>query len=112
MDIGRSHLTGEPVIAHTAGKVVFCQTGHKNNKGAKGNASYGNCVKIDHGHGYSTLYAHLATVTVKNGENARAFLVFETGVNYNNVTIRPKILCDEWDSLTHIKNLYWTISLV
>lgn len=47
-----------------------------------------------------------------NGENARAFLVFETGVNYNNVTIRPKILCDEWDSLTHIKNLYWTISLV
>ena len=47
-----------------------------------------------------------------NGENARAFLVFEPGANYNNVTIRPKILCDEWDSLTHIKNLYWTISLV
>ena len=47
-----------------------------------------------------------------NGENARAFLVFQTGVNYNNVTIRPKILCDEWESLTHIKNLYWTISLV
>ncbi len=68
VDLGREHLTGEPIIAHSAGKVVFCQTGHKNNKGAKGNASYGNCVKIDHGHGYSTLYAHLATVNVKNGE--------------------------------------------
>lgn len=68
VDIGRSHLTGEPITAHTAGKVVFCQTGHKNNKSATGNASYGNCVKIDHGHGYSTLYAHLATVNVKLGQ--------------------------------------------
>ena len=47
-----------------------------------------------------------------NGENARAFLVFQNGVNYNNVTIRPKILCDEWESLKHVKNLFWTISLV
>ena len=56
------------IIAHTDGKVVFCQTGMKNNKLSSGNASYGNCVRIDHGNGYSTLYAHLATVTVKLGD--------------------------------------------
>ncbi|MBO5929647.1 MAG: M23 family metallopeptidase [Clostridia bacterium] len=84
IDLGREHLTGEPVIAHTAGKVVFCQTGHKNNKGATGNASYGNCVKIDHGHGYSTLYAHLATVKVKNGEKVKQGQVIGTMGNTGN----------------------------
>lgn len=59
------------VIAHSAGTVIFCQTGHKNNKGSKGNASYGNCVKIDHGNGYSTLYAHLDTVEVKYGQTVK-----------------------------------------
>lgn len=84
VDLGREHLTGEPIIAHTAGKVVFCQTGQKNQKGAKGNASYGNCVKLDHGHGYSTLYAHLATVTVKNGEKVKKGQVLGTMGNTGN----------------------------
>lgn len=68
VDLGREHADGEPVIAHTAGKVVFCQTGRKNEKGSVGNASYGNCVRIDHADGYATLYAHLASVSVKLGE--------------------------------------------
>ncbi len=78
VDLGREHLTGEPVTAHTDGKVVFCQTGQKNNKGARGNASYGNCVKLDHGQGYETLYAHLATVTVKHGETVKRGQVIGT----------------------------------
>lgn len=78
VDIGRTHITGEPIIAHAAGKVIFCQTGHKNNKKATGNASYGNCVKIDHGNGYSTLYAHLATVSVKLGQQVLAGQVIGT----------------------------------
>ncbi len=61
----------DTIIAHSDGKVVFCQTGKKNNKLAIGNASYGNCVKIDHGNGYSTLYAHLALVYVKNGQTVK-----------------------------------------
>ena len=61
----------DTIIAHSAGKVVFCQTGKKNNKLATGNASYGNCVKIDHGNGYSTLYAHLALVYVKLGQTVK-----------------------------------------
>ncbi len=68
IDIGRSHITGEPIIAHSAGKVILLQTGQKNNKTAAGNASYGNFVKINHGNGYATLYAHLASVTVTSGE--------------------------------------------
>ena len=43
-------------------------TGHKNNTKSTGTASYGNYVKIDHGNGYSTLYAHLASVSVKKGQ--------------------------------------------
>ena len=56
------------ITAHTEGTVVWTQTGQKNNKGAKGNLSYGNCVKIKHPNGYYTLYAHLASVDVKNGQ--------------------------------------------
>lgn len=61
----------DTIIAHSDGKVTFCQTGKKNNKLAVGNASYGNCVKIDHGNGYTTLYAHLATVSVKLGQTVK-----------------------------------------
>ena len=68
VDLGRAHTLGEPVIAHTGGRVVFCQTGQKNNPGSRGNKSYGNCVKLDHGGGYYTLYAHLASVAVTYGQ--------------------------------------------
>ena len=78
VDIGRSHLTGEPVTAHTNGTVAMVQTGQKNNKNARGNASYGNFVKIDHGNGYATLYAHLDTVTVKHGQAVAAGQVIGT----------------------------------
>jgi hypothetical protein len=78
VDLGRVHITGEPVIAHTAGKVILLQTGKKNDKNATGNASYGNFVKIDHGHGISTLYAHLATVKVKSGEKVKQGQVIGT----------------------------------
>lgn len=66
----RSQL--DTIVAHSDGKIVFCQTGCKNNKLAVGNASYGNCVRIDHGNGYSTLYAHLALVYVKLGQTVKA----------------------------------------
>ena len=84
LDIVKYKSQVDDIIAHSEGKVVFCQTGHKNNKGATGNASYGNCVKIDHGHGYSTLYAHLATVKVKNGEKVEQGQVIGTMGNTGN----------------------------
>ena len=60
-----------PIIAHTDGKVVWIQTGQKNNPVATGNKSYGNCVKLKHSNGYYTLYAHMSEVYVKNGATVK-----------------------------------------
>lgn len=69
VDIVGGGYTLDNVIAHTSGKVIFCQDGYGNMKGSTGDVSYGNCVKIDHGSGYATLYAHmLKGLKVKNGD--------------------------------------------
>lgn len=67
-DIVGKGYTLDTVLAHSDGTVCLVQTGHKNNQGSTGMASYGNMVKIDHGQGCFTLYAHLDTVNVKNGQ--------------------------------------------
>jgi murein DD-endopeptidase MepM/ murein hydrolase activator NlpD len=51
-------LQQAPVLASNAGTVVF----------ADYLGIYGNCVIVDHGLGVQTLYAHLSTVNVKDGE--------------------------------------------
>ena len=69
VDIVGSNYTLDYVVAHSDGKVVFYQDGLGNMKGSTGNASYGNCIKIDHGNEYCTLYAHmLKGLLVKNGD--------------------------------------------
>ena len=73
VDITGGGYTLDYVIAHSDGKVVFCQDGLNNMKGSTGNASYGNCVKIDHGNGYCSLYAHMKKgLSVKNGNTVKA----------------------------------------
>lgn len=59
------------IIAHSAGKVMWVQTGYKNAQGSSGNASYGNAVKIKHSNWYYTLYAHLNRVDVKVGQEVK-----------------------------------------
>lgn len=57
------------VLAHSSGKIIFYQDGYDNLKGSVGNLSYGNCIKIDHGNGFATLYAHMRkNLLVKNGQ--------------------------------------------
>lgn len=56
MDIGAP--TGNPVTAADGGKVIS----------AGWNGGYGNCVIIDHGNGYKTLYGHLSGYEVKQGQ--------------------------------------------
>lgn len=51
---------GAPVTASDAGYVVLA--------GGGWNSGYGNYVIVDHGNGFTTLYAHLNSVFVKSGE--------------------------------------------
>lgn len=61
----------DTIVAHTAGTVVWCQSGIPNDQGSSGNRSYGNAVKIKHDNGYYTLYAHMDYITVKNGDKVK-----------------------------------------
>lgn len=72
VDLGWQSTQTDGILAHSTGQVVFCQTGHSNNKGSSGNASYGNCVKLSHPNGYYTLYAHLSDVNVSYGQLVKA----------------------------------------
>jgi murein DD-endopeptidase MepM/ murein hydrolase activator NlpD len=47
---------GAPVYAADSGVVTMAQGGY--------NYGYGNVIQIDHGNGYSTVYAHLSTIGV------------------------------------------------
>lgn len=73
IDIVGGGYTLDNVIAHSDGTIIFHQDGYGNAKGSTGNASYGNCVKIDHGNGYCTLYAHMQKgLSVKSGQFVKA----------------------------------------
>ena len=54
---------GTPIVASDQGVVAHAHYGW--------NHGYGNLVVIDHGNGFSSLYAHLASITVKNGDRVR-----------------------------------------
>jgi murein DD-endopeptidase MepM/ murein hydrolase activator NlpD len=53
--------TGDPIYAAGAGVVLSA--------GWRG--GYGNCVIIDHGGGYGTLYAHMSSIAVGTGQTVR-----------------------------------------
>ncbi len=57
MDIGASY--GASIVASDSGTVCWC--------GEKG--GYGNCVMIDHGNGYYTLYGHMSSYACSYGDS-------------------------------------------
>lgn len=70
VDIVREGYMLDYIVAHSDGKIVKFQDGLGNMKGSN---SYGNYVKIDHGNGYYTLYAHMRKgLSVKNGQTVKA----------------------------------------
>ena len=70
VDIVREGYRCDYIVAHSDGKIVNFQDGLGNMKGSN---SYGNYVKIDHGNGYYTLYAHMRKgLSVKNGQTVKA----------------------------------------
>lgn len=56
MDIGASY--GAAIVASDGGTVCWCDV-----KGG-----YGNCIMIDHGNGYYTLYGHMSSYAVSYGD--------------------------------------------
>lgn len=64
------------VVAADSGTVVATYTGCYHNWGKDGDCgcggSYGNYVMIDHGNGKMTIYGHLASVSVSEGETVSA----------------------------------------
>ena len=50
--------TGTTIYAAAGGRVVI----------AGWNGGYGNCVSIDHGNGKATLYGHMSSIAVSNGQ--------------------------------------------
>lgn len=75
IDIVGNNYTLDYIISHSDGIIVEIQDGISNIKDSIGLIAYGNYVKIFHGNGYYTLYAHLQNnlpvklnQTIKKGE--------------------------------------------
>lgn len=60
IDIGAA--SGATIIAADGGTVTMAGV----------NGGYGNCVMIDHGNGYKTLYGHMSSIAVTNGQTVSA----------------------------------------
>lgn len=77
MDIAAPY--GTPIYASDSGTVVEVVSMHY---------SWGNYVKIDHGNGYKTLYAHMSSFAVQLGDTVTQGQVIgyvgNTGNSYGN----------------------------
>lgn len=67
---------GTPVHATASGTVTKASV----------NGSYGNCVEIDHGFNYTSLYAHLSDIRVNVGDNVERGDVIATSGNTGKST--------------------------
>ena len=72
VDIVRQTNQLDTITAHSDGTVVWCQSGIPNDTGSSGNRSYGNAVKIRHANGWCTLYAHMDSISVRNGQTVKS----------------------------------------
>ena len=114
LDIASAGVDGANVVAAHSGIVDVAQNDCVHNWGKDSSCGcgggYGNWVRIDHGDGYSTIYAHMSSITVGYGDyveagqllgfvgstgySTGAHLHFETlygGVKYNPLDEYPNI---------------------
>lgn len=88
-DIGAG--AGDNVLAAAPGVVTM----------ASWNGGYGNCVMIDHGNGYQTLYAHMSSIAVSNGAAVSAGSVIGY-VGSTGVSTGPHLHFEVWASGSRI----------
>lgn len=105
IDISSGGITGAAVAASMSGTVIYVNSGCPHDYGKSSSCGcgggYGNYVIVQHSNGYSTLYAHMSSVAVSNGQSVSqgqtlgyvgstgfstgAHLHFEVRVNGNRV---------------------------
>lgn len=74
---------GSQVVACDGGTVTWVQ--YWDGYTYSGNQSYGNCIKISHPNGYTTLYAHLSQINVSMGQSvSRGQLIGLSGTTGNS----------------------------
>lgn len=65
IDFSGTGVLGKKVVASNAGVVTYTQETYVKGRG------YGRYMIVDHGGGYSTLYAHLSEITASEGDRVR-----------------------------------------
>ena len=76
LDIASAGVEGANVVAARAGVVDVAENYCVHNWGKDSSCGcgggYGNWVRIDHGDGYTTIYAHMSSITVGYGDYVEA----------------------------------------
>lgn len=79
IDISGANILGKNIVAANAGTVIKAVTTYTPKKG------YGKYVMIDHGGGYTTMYAHCTSLSVKVGQKVtRGQVVAQVGSTGNS----------------------------
>lgn len=65
IDFSGTGILGKKVVASNSGVVTYTQESYVSGRG------YGRYMIVDHGGGYSTLYAHLSAIDVNEGDRVR-----------------------------------------
>lgn len=82
IDIAGGGISGASVTAASGGIVTVvkggCSHNYKKSSSCGCNGGYGNYVVVDHGNGYATLYAHLASISVSYLQNVSTGTVLGT----------------------------------
>ena len=79
IDISGANIFGKNIVASNAGTVIKAVTTYTSGKG------YGKYVMIDHGGGYTTMYAHCTTLSVKVGQKVtRGQVIAQVGSTGNS----------------------------